>query len=416
MRVRDLTADDFVAYRHLSSSAFGGPVATEAQPFSPGQTPLGIDSADLPGGADGVIAAGARIRHDTITVAGGTATCGGIAGLAVHPAHRGGGLFGQLLTAVIARCADEGHAFSMLYPSNPAIYRRYGYQVVADVRAMLVPLMDLQRIRPAAGRRLLPVTEETLPRLKALYRELTAGENAMLLRDGPLFSAGLPGNGWQALLLEDDEGRDHGYVSWTRTHDGDVGLEVHEVLGRTRADRLELLRSLGSWSTVTELARVRMLTEDPLLDVLPGGRMRPDPQVLPLVMMRVIDTPAALQARPAPAELRGAVRLRVEDDSVPAGAARAAGTWVVTAAEGAVGVVEEIDTPETIDTPGTDDPGSLQLGAATLDIHAASLLLAGGRSLADARRLGLGVEADPPAQQFLDALWAGPRPSVLDAF
>src|SRR5699024_11118059 len=54
MRVRDLTADDFVAYRRLSGGAFGGPVATEARPFAPGQTPLGIDSAALPGGADGV--------------------------------------------------------------------------------------------------------------------------------------------------------------------------------------------------------------------------------------------------------------------------------------------------------------------------------------------------------------------------
>src|SRR5699024_7787003 len=135
----------------------------------------------------------------------------------------------------------------------------------------------------------------------ALYRELTAGENAMLRREGPLFPGGLPAEGWQGLLLEDSQGRDHGYLSWTRVPERDdgVGLEVHEALGRTRADRSELLRSLGSWSTVTELVRVRLLTEDPLLDVLPGGRLRPDPQVLPLVMMRVIGTAAALRARAA---------------------------------------------------------------------------------------------------------------------
>lgn len=452
MHVRDLTADDFVAYRHLSSGAFGGPIATESQPFSPGQSVIGIDSSELPGGADGVIAAGARIRHDSITVGGGVASCGGIAGLAVHPAHRGAGLFSTILTEVISRCAQEGLAFSMLSPSNPSIYRRYGYQVVAQVPKMIIPLVDLQRIRPAEGRRLVPVTEETMPRLRALYRELTAGENAMLLREGPLFPGGLPGDGWNALLLEDSQGRDHGYLSWNRIPEGasGVGLDVHEVLGRTRGDRLELLRSLGSWSTVTELARVRLLTEDPLLDVLPGGRLRPDPQVASLVMMRVIDTAAALQARPAPEGLQGTIRVIVEDDTVPAGTCRAAGTFLVTAADGAIHVHEETadhtprgtagddalmwpagqDTPRG---PAGDDtwtgpagsgeavgavppPTASQPGAVRMDIRAASLLLTGGRRLADARRLGLEVSADPSAEHVLDALLAGPRPSVLDAF
>src|SRR5699024_2367404 len=99
---------------------------------------------------------------------------------------------------------------------------------------------------------------------------------------------------WSALLLTDGSGTAHGYVSWTRragAADG-VGLEVHELFGRTRSDRLALLRSLGSWSTVTELLRLRVRTEDPVLDVLPGAGARPDPAPVPLVMMRVIDTAA----------------------------------------------------------------------------------------------------------------------------
>src|SRR5690625_6629162 len=125
---------------------------------------------------------------------------------------------------------------------------------------MIVPLVDLQRLRPAPDRRLVPVTEETMPRLRALYRELTAGENAMLRREGPLFPGGLPAEGWQGLLLEDSQGRDHGYLSWTRVPeraDG-VGLEVHEARGRARAARSELRRSVGSWSTVTEIGRAHV--------------------------------------------------------------------------------------------------------------------------------------------------------------
>ena len=416
MHVRDLTAEDFVGYRTMASGAFGGgsdPTSPDApRDFSPGQTALGIDSSSLPGGLDGVVAAGARIRHDRVALGGGVAHCGGIAGLAVHPAHRGDGLFGTLLTAVIARCGAEGMALSMLYPSNPEIYRRYGYQVVARAQSLIVPLVDLQRIPAVPGRRLVPVTAETMPRLRRLHHELTAGDNAMLRREPPLFPEGLPAPPWAALLLEDEAGTAHGYVSWTRVDGRDgVGLEVHELFGRTRTDRQALLRSLGSWSTVTELLRLRVRTEDPVLDVLPGGGARPDPSPVPLVMMRVIDTAATLRARRAPSGLTGTVRLVVEDGTVPEGTCRAAGTRLVTASGGTISVTDA-DARDTVTDPG---PAEV-LGSCHLDIHAASLLLVGGRTLADARRLGLRADADPSAEAFLDALLAGPRPSVLDAF
>lgn len=413
MPIRELTAEDHLPYRRLTTAAFGGRIDETRPPSDfPGQIALGIDATSLPGGGDGVIAAGARIREDRITLGGGVARCGGIGGLAVHPAHRGDGLFGQLLTAVLARCAQEGMAFSMLYPSNPGIYHRFGYQVVSQVPSLIVPLVDLQRIRPLPARRLVAVTEATMPRVQALYRELAAAENGMLLREGPLFPPGLPGGGWQALLLVDDEGRDHGFLSLTRSADRgeEVGISVHDLMGRTRADRLELLRSIGTWSTVTELSRIRISGEDPLLDALPGGRFRPESVPVPLVMMRVTDTVAALSARPAPPALAGSIRLIVEDASVPAGTTGAAGTFEVSAAGGETRVTR-------LDAEDSPRSGVREvLGTVRLGIHAASLLLIGGRSLADAGRLGLMASADPGAAAFLDTLLAGPRPRVMDTF
>ena len=157
---------------------------------------------------------------------------------------------------------------------------------------------------------------------------------------------------------------------------------------------------------MTELIRLRLRTEDPVLDVLPGAGARPDPSPVPLVMMRVIDTAATLGARRAPAALDGALRLVVEDGTVPEGTCRAAGTYLVTAHDGTISATAAEAAAEETEV----------LGTCRLDIHATSLLLVGGRTLADARRLGLHAEADPPAEAFLDALLAGPRPSVLDAF
>ena len=111
------------------------------------------------------------------------------------------------------------------------------------------------------------------------------------------------------------------------------------MLGRDREDLRALLRVIGSWSTVTESVRLRVRTEDPVLDVLPGGGARPAGGTVPIVMMRVVDTAALLEARQAPAGLSGALRLEVTDDTVPAGTCRAAGLFDVHVADGRVRAV-----------------------------------------------------------------------------
>ena len=103
-------------------------------------------------------------------------------------------------------------------------------------------LWDLQRIPSWTGAQR-PSLEESMPRLHRLHHELTAGDNAMLRRRPPLFPETLPAPPWAGLLLEDADGTAHGYVSWTRRADAadGVGLEVHELFGRTRCDRQALL-------------------------------------------------------------------------------------------------------------------------------------------------------------------------------
>ena len=418
LRARDLGQADFLAYRALTLNAFGGrETETENRPFTPGQSVIGIDSSSLPGGIEGVIAAGARIRHDEITLAGGVALSGGVAGLAVHPAHRGGGLFDEIVRAVVSRCQADGMAFSMLFPSNASIYRRHGFQNVMEQWEVIVPLQDLVRLRPSPGLRLVPVTEETMPRIRALYRELTAQENGMLLRTGPLFPTDLPGDGWSALLLEDEHGQDRGYLSCTRASaQGEAtGLVVHEVLGRSRADLVALLASLGSWSTVLDHVRIRLRTEDPLRDVIPSEHLSPASGDREVVQMRVIDTVKALSARPAPDRLHGGIILEITDDSLSAGLCEAAGRFRVSAEDGVTTAVR-LSPNDSGGEPRTPTNDNGALGTVRLDIHAASLLLIGGRSLADARRLLLHAEADPDAEAWFDALVAGPRPAILDAF
>jgi predicted acetyltransferase len=406
-----LEPQDLPAYRRLVASAFGGTV-DESRPLAPepGQVVVGLRSADLPGGRDGVIAGGLTVRSDTLLLGGRRVRSGGISGLAVHPAHRGGGLFSALLRGAVQQCVRDGQGLSMLYPSHPGIYARGGWQRIGTVDRVLIPLGDLGSLRRVPGRRIVPVTQENWPVLCRLYAQVAAGENAMLVREPPLFTPDtMPPLPYEAVLVIDDDGRPRGYVSWTRVQEqaptpgiGGVGLDVHELLATDAESRRALLRVLGSWSTVAACARVRLLADDPLLELLGPGSVRPDPRPLDTVMLRVTDVARALGERGAPEGLEGTLRLDVTDPLVE----EVGGSWQVRIGGGLTRC-----TP--LPRASADGAGSAR---ARLDVRTLALLVAGGRTVADARRAGHALEVDPSAAMLLDALFAGPRPSVLDAF
>lgn len=400
MRVRDLGPDDLPAYRRLRSQAFGGPAAPqEPRPLTEQETALGIDSAELPGGLPGVLAGGAILRHDAMVLGGAEVPCAGIASLAVHPAHRRGGVFSQLLEATLRRARDEGFPVAMLFPSAPDLYRRHGFQVITRVRAVQLPTANLQGLRLPAGKHLAPVTDATFSRLRSLYRESLVGQNGLLLREGPLYGDGRhPGGFFDAVLVEDADGEATGYVSWTRPPRGhDATLEVHDLVGRTAEDRLALLAALGSWSTVVDRIQLRLRSDDPVLDQLPGpGQVITTPLACE-AMLRVIDPAQVLTRRGAPTDLQGCFVLEVEDPLLGSSA------LVVRVEEGSV-------------TCRDTGPTDAALPRAVLDLRAAGLLLAGGSRVARADRLGLGVHADAEACALLDRLLEGPPPTVMDVF
>jgi predicted acetyltransferase len=411
-----LAAEDLPAYHRLVASAFAGDHDDSVTPApEPGRQVVGIASRELPGGVDGVLAAGLTVREDTLVLGGNRVRCGGISGLAVHPAHRGGGLFSTLLRGAVEQCVRNRQGLSMLYPSHPGIYARAGWQRIATVDRVLAPLGALAGSRPVPGRRIVPVTRENWHEVGRIYAQVAAGENAMLVREPPLFDpATMPALPYEAVLVTDEDGTPLGHMSWTRVQGrvevpgtGAVGLEVHELLARDQDSRRALLRVLDSWSTVVACARIRLLTDDPLLELLGPGSVRPDPRPLDTVMLRVTDVATALAQRGAPAGLDGALRLTVRDPLV----AGVGGSWDLRIGDGAV-----TSTPVRDTSADGAHPDRAHPARADLDVRTLALLIAGGRTVADARRLGHHLEADAEATRLLDALCAGPRPSVLDAF
>jgi predicted acetyltransferase len=117
-------------------------------------------------------------------------------------------------------------------------------------------------------------------------------------------------------------------------------------------------------------------------------------------MLRLVDLPAALQARPWPSGVAGQVAFRVEDPVCPWNT----GTWRLELADGKARV-------EPAAAPGSG-PGA----APAADIRGLASLFTGFASPDDLVRAGLLTGFDPGAVELLRAAFASPRPWTAEFY
>lgn len=390
--VRLLAVEDLPAAWELSRVAFG----SERQPppgwleERPGRHGWGtFDGA-------GRLVAKAVDREQDHWFGGRLVPASGVAGVAVAPELRGTGLARRLLTTLLTAARERGAVISTLFPTNPAPYRRLGYEEVGALTWTSVPTSSLGGLSPPAEVSLRPAEAADVPAVLEIYRTVARAGTGLMERSGPLFDttadAVLQGHDG-ITVAERENGGIEGYASWDRGpgYDAAGRLSVPDLFGLTRPATEALLAMLGSWGSVAPTLRLRLPDPDPvtLLAPLVGSRVESrDPW-----MLRVLDAPGAVSARGWPAQVDGSVDLLLEDNTCPwnAGPRR-------LVLEGGRGRLE------------TGGRGEVRLTA-----RGFAVLYAGAGDPALLRRAELlagSIESDG----LLQVATAGPRPALLDYF
>jgi predicted acetyltransferase len=389
-----LVAEDSAAAWRLSAVAFGyadRPMPADWSPEVPGRVHWGVfDEA-------GRLVAKAVDREQGHWYGGRIVPASGVAGVAVAPECRGGGLVRTVLTPLLAHARERGAVISTLFDTTPFPYRRLGWEEVGALTSIALPTTALTVVRAPKDVTLRPATESDVPVLHELYRTVARAGAGMMERSGPMFTS-TPQELLAAFhgltLAVAASGTVEGYASWDRTSGYDTGgkLTVYDLIGVSPEATAALLAMLGSWTSVAPTAVLRLAPGDPaLLQLSSAGATIHS--VNPW-MSRVVDVAGAVAARGWPAPLVGAVDVTLLDEACPWNA----GEFRLVLDGGA----------------GRIEPGGR--GGAVLTERGLALLYAGAASTAVVRRAGLLTGGDPATDAFLDAAFAGPRPALLDYF
>jgi predicted acetyltransferase len=272
---------------------------------------------------------------------GATLAVGGVSGVGVRPEYRRLGLASALLRGAYMAMREAGQAVSLLYPTFYRLYRRNGYALATQTQRYRFRARDLVLGAdggPAGRFEILPVPDRR--RLAPLYERFAAADgNTTLVREDWWWDehalAQRVAPAMQALIWTCD-GAPEGYLVFRQAW-ADAATRERPLINAT-AQRLEIVelvaptprayRALVGWIAANDLADDGQWAA-PDGDPLPSLVL--DPRALmqatiPGFMLRVVDLPAALAARPAAPEAPdGRLTLAVADPQADWNA----GAWAI---------------------------------------------------------------------------------------
>ena len=252
----------------------------------------------------------------------------GVAGVKVAPEYRGRGVGRALMTGLIADIAGRGYPVSTLYPATAPLYRSLGWEVAGGKYETTVPMQLLTGLLApdptAAGRA--GESSEDPPGLRrataadaAIVAE-TLGQAYGALRD---CGAATYDPAYIAAWLDDEDHfaylADDGFLSY-RWAERRESVRVEVLAAASAATARAFWQLLGSHATMADEVRACLAPDDPIrwLTREPVDAVR---QAWGW-MLRLMDVPAAVEARGFPASVEVSVQFELSDDVLPANAGR----------------------------------------------------------------------------------------------
>ncbi|WP_020521125.1 GNAT family N-acetyltransferase [Catelliglobosispora koreensis] len=319
----------------------------------------------------------------------------GVAGVAVAPYARRGGLGRLVLTRLLADARSRGAAISTLFPTTALPYRALGWEEVGALTYTAFPASSLAQVKASPSITLRPATVDDFPAIHALYAAVASASTGMLDRAGPCFTATAAEalasvNGFTVAVNPD--GEVCGYASWDRGpgYDATGKLTVYDLIASSSAATASLLAFVGNWASVTPTAVLRLTPDDPARYLF--SQVGATVEKTNSWMLRIVDAVAAIAARGWPSTLDGRVSLALSDPECPWNA----GDFVLTFSGGKA----------TLEPGGSGDVAMSPRGLA---------LWYAGVSPAVLRRAGF-LSGDTASDALLQTATAGPPPSIHDYF
>lgn len=327
---------------------------------------------------------------------GNAVPAAGVASVAVAAEARGRGTGSVLMREILREARASGHAISSLYPATVPLYRTCGYGFGMIRTVWTAALNDL----PQHNEHHVLVEafdESAIDELRAAYEQIARGTNGLAQRDHDWWM-GRVLSGWddapRYCYLVREAGAVTGWIVYTLAENKDTWqfkLQCRDLFWTTPGSGGALL-SLASLHRSTA-RRIEWIgpPDEPLLNLTDDHAIEMDHAFR--VMVRLLDVPAAIEARGYHPLIEAGVSIAVRDPLF----SENEGPWRIEVSGGRAKVVPS-DTAE-----------------ATADVQTWASIWSSLHRARDAVRTG-GLSATDAAIDALDLIFGGPLPWLADFY
>jgi predicted acetyltransferase len=343
---------------------------------------------------DGKVAGTARAIPFAHFFGGRPIEAAGISGVAVAAEARGKGV-GTTMMRELLRELRPALPISTLYPATVPVYRTVGYGF-GGVRTFWRTRIDAL---PQDGSLVAsPFTDDDIDEVNDAYERFASGTNG-LVRRSPDWWKRRVFNDWENRIvyryLVREGGQITGWIVYMLAKaNGEawrMNVNVRDLIWTTPAAGKTLLSLAASHRSTGEMMTWPGPPTDPLADLIAEDPFENEGTFR--WMLRLLDVPAAIEARGYSPLIDGSVKIAVRDPLFDENE----GPWRIEVGGGQAKVfpAEQAD--------------------ATVDVQALASIWSSMHRARDAARIG-GLQASPKAIDALELIFNGPLPWIADFF
>ncbi|MCH7698201.1 MAG: GNAT family N-acetyltransferase [Chloroflexi bacterium] len=322
IEMRPVTPEEFDTFVTTTFIGFGAPVAP---PEDTANTKALCEYDRTLASFDGEeIVSTTGIFSFDMTVPGGSLPTAGVTWVSVKPTHRRKGLLTTMMKQQLSDIRDRNEPIAALWASESVIYGRFGYGIAAQSSQIKIDRLRTKFASqpPATGSTRLLSREEAQATWPKVYDKVLPGQPGMYSRSETWWKHHtLPDKedrrtnfGGRFYVLYEEDGEPLGYARY-RTREGggdgapDGSLAVQELMAASDGAYTGLWSYLFGVDLIGTILAHNRRSDEPLYWMLSDPR-RLERQQMDSLWVRVVDVPAALEARRYAADIDVVIDVR----------------------------------------------------------------------------------------------------------
>lgn len=234
---------------------------------------------------------------------------GGVASVATYPQYRRRGIVNELMRLSLEKMKEQKQILSFLHPFSIDFYRRYGYELISNLKTVEIDSNDLTYYKDIPGKTYVPEEYDALDDMDAVYNRYSQNYNSMLKRSARWWKQ----NQYEAyspVIYYDEANKPTGYMLFKIEEDT---IEVGEYVYLDEESRRGLWNFIANHDSMIKKARITMPDVEQMSFLFYNPVVKTE--IIPYFMGRIVLAEDFLKKYIDFSALTDEIRLYLKDDA-----------------------------------------------------------------------------------------------------